>query len=558
MVVILIAIPLGHYFDLEHAHQYLVNGHEYNIGPKFLVTLPENILEGFTFPDFSHIFSAVSIKYIVMFALVGSLESLLSTKAIDILDPHKRKSNLNKDLVGVGIGNTIAGFVGGLPMITEIVRSSANVNNVAKTKWSNFFHGMFLLLFVALAPGLIHQIPLAALGAMLVYTGFRLAAPKVFLETYRVGKEQLAIFVSTLIVTLASDLIIGIFSGILLKFIFHLFRGAPLSSLFTSRVTILKGPDGAYTLGLRDSAIFSNFLGLKKVLDSIPAGNKIKLDFGDVKVVDHTVMEHLHHYGEDYERAGGKIVIQGMEKLTPLSRHPLACRTLPKESTNAKIADPRTKQMMELARQLQFQFTGSRDVGSNFGKFSSSPVRVKYEANVIHGRIGEHIYTVSDLSVVHGGNMKAKIHQITTLSISNLHLGIPIFSMTKEDIWDKVLEKAFLDDIDFKYHPKFSAKYKLSGIKEKEIRSFFTSPLITFFERYPTYQIESLGAELIIYKTDQLLNPEEIQEMISYGKAIIDTISFKAVEEKPKLKISYPENEVNQEPLLTYTRDRSV
>ena len=116
LLVILLAIPIGRYFDLEHEHSYLfLDNHEYTIGPKFLVTLPDNLFSAITFPDFSALFTLTSIKYIVMFALVGSLESLLSSKAIDSIDPYKRKSNMNRDLIGVGIGNTLAGLIGGLP-----------------------------------------------------------------------------------------------------------------------------------------------------------------------------------------------------------------------------------------------------------------------------------------------------------------------------------------------------------------------------------------------------------------------------------------------------------
>jgi MFS superfamily sulfate permease-like transporter len=326
MIVILMAIPLGHYFDLEHSHKYLVNGSEFEVGPSFLVTLPNDVLDGFTSPNWSRIFSGDSIKYIILFALVGSLESLISTKAVDILDPFKRKSNLNKDLLAVGIGNTICGFIGALPMVSEIVRSSANINNGGRTKWSNFFHGCFLLAFVALAPGLIHQIPLSALGAMLVFTGYRLASPQVFREIYKVGKEQLAIFSITLVITLAEGLLEGIFAGILAKFLLHLYAGAPFSSLFSSKIKMVKGKDDVYTLKLTDSAIFSNYLGFKRVLDRISAGKRIVLDFSNVKIVDHTVMEHLHHYGEDYHRAGGEMIIKGMEHLKTWSTHPLSYR----------------------------------------------------------------------------------------------------------------------------------------------------------------------------------------------------------------------------------------
>lgn len=330
LIVILVAIPLGIYFDLEHEHKYLfLDGHEYTIGPKFLVTLPDNLLSAITFPDFSQILSGTSIKYIIMFALVGSLESLLSTKAIDGLDPYKRKSNMNKDLVGVGIGNTLAGFIGGLPMISEIVRSSSNINNGGKTAWSNSFHGLFLLVFVAFFPNLIHQIPLAALAAMLIYTGFRLASPKEFYKTYKIGREQLAIFLVTIVVTLATDLLIGIGVGIATKFILHVVNGLPLKYMFKPLFTVQVKED-VYTVDVFHSAVFSNYIKLKKSLDALPRKKTIKIDFTNANLVDHTVMENLHLYQHDYEHEGGKFTLCGLGHLRKSSEHDLASRKLKK------------------------------------------------------------------------------------------------------------------------------------------------------------------------------------------------------------------------------------
>jgi MFS superfamily sulfate permease-like transporter len=526
MLVILISIPLGYYFDLEHTHKYLVNGTQFEVGPSYLVSLPENLLDGIQMPNWSHIMEPESIKYIILFALVGSLESLISTKAVDTLDPYKRKSNLNKDLLAVGIGNTICGFIGALPMISEIVRSSANINNGGKTKWSNFFHGLFILGFVAFAPGLIHHIPLSALAAMLIFTGYRLASPKVFRETYKVGKEQLAIFVITIVITVAEGLLEGIFAGILAKFILHLFSGAPLGSLLSSKVKVVKSHDNVYTLSLTDAAIFSNYLGFKRVLDKIPAGNRIVLDFSNVKIVDHTVMEHLHHYGEDYHRGGGEMVIKGMEKLKALSSHPLSYRVLSNEVQTSEVKDSRDKDLKAFAKSVGFSYQSTNQTNqSNFGSFSAEPFRVKYEGNILAGKISGHHYHISDLSIVKGGEFKAQIFHVSVLSIADLHMGIPIFNMEKEMLMAKIMDKAFINDIDFKEFPLFSNKYTLNGINEDQIRRFFTKEIIEYFENNDIYNIESLGAELLIYKSNRVATVEELKEMLNFGKGLVEIIS---------------------------------
>jgi MFS superfamily sulfate permease-like transporter len=326
LLVVLIAIPLGHYFDLEHEHKYLfLNGHEYNLGPKFLVTLPANVLDGIVLPRFDYLFTSFGIQMMITYALVASLESLLTASAIDKLDPYKRQSNFNRELFAKGSGNVLSSMLGGLPIIAEVVRSSANVNNGAKTRWANFFHGAFLLIFILFLSQVIHQIPLAALAAMLMVTGYRLASPKEFVKTLKIGKEQLLIFVTTIIVTLATDLLIGIGFGITIKLIIHMINGVPLKSLFKPFLTIQQNND-EYLIDVEHSAIFSNYIGFKKQLDRLPLGKKIIVDLTNVKLIDHTVMEHLHELENRYKENGGQFEIIGLKDHKPLSTHPFATR----------------------------------------------------------------------------------------------------------------------------------------------------------------------------------------------------------------------------------------
>lgn len=325
LLALAIAVPLGFLFDLEHVHTYTWQGHAWPIGPNFLVTLPANLFAAITTPDWSAITTAPSIKYIVMFTLVGSLESLLSAKAVDLLDPAHRRSNLDRDLFATGAGNFVAAWIGGIPMISEIVRSSANINYGAKSRLSNFFHGCCLLLFVALVPGLIHRIPLAALAAMLIVTGVRLASPSEFARTFRIGTEQLAVFTMTLLVTLATDLLVGVGAGILTKLVLHFRHGAPWRGLFAPEIEQESDGDRA-VVTVRNSALFTNYLGLSKRLAALQGHHVVVLDLGETRLVDHTVMEKLHHMRDEWERDGRRLEVIGLEAHETLSEHPLAAR----------------------------------------------------------------------------------------------------------------------------------------------------------------------------------------------------------------------------------------
>lgn len=338
LVVLVAAVGLGVAFDLEHRHTYLFpddffhpdHRGEFEVGPRFLVDMPEVLecpADAFAFPDFRGVATATGLQYILLFCLIGSLESLLSAKAIELVDPWRRKTDFDRDLLAVGVANTLASAVGALPMISEIVRSKANIDNGARTRGANFFHGLFLLGFVLLFPNLIHRIPLAALGAMLVYTGFRLASPREFVRTYRVGSEQFVVFVGTILATLATDLLVGIGVGIALEVAFHLRHGCPVGGLLRSDVTVVPEGDKLVVLVVRRAAVFSNWLGVRTaILREAEGRDEVVIDLTHTRLVDHSVMEKLRQLADDFARAGRRLTVVGLDEHTPLSGHPLAAR----------------------------------------------------------------------------------------------------------------------------------------------------------------------------------------------------------------------------------------
>jgi MFS superfamily sulfate permease-like transporter len=324
LVVLIVAVALGYGFDLEHDHYYRMFGGEFHLGPEYLVHLPGSLLDAVAFPDFSQITSPTSIKYIAMFALVGSIESTLSVLAVDTLDPAKRASDLNRDLLVVGVGNLVAALIGGLPMISEIVRSKANIDAGATSRFANFFHGLLLLGFVALLPMVLQHIPLAALAAMLVYTGSKLASPAEFKHMGELGMDQLALFLVTLLVTLATDLLVGVGTGLALKIVMHLARGVPLTTLVRGEFKVVHA-NGELRLVFPQAATFSSLLKVRQMVSNLPEEIvRVVINVQDAALVDHTFLERVEQMSQEWPHA--KLVFVGLDNLVAASASKTASR----------------------------------------------------------------------------------------------------------------------------------------------------------------------------------------------------------------------------------------
>ncbi|TAH25194.1 MAG: SulP family inorganic anion transporter [Cytophagales bacterium] len=472
----------------------------------------------------------IFLKYVIMFALVGTIESLLTVKAIDAMDPYKRKSNYNKDLIAVGIGNTISSILGGLPMISEVARSSANVNNGAKTRWANFFHGVFLLLSVLLLVPVLEMIPNAALAAMLIGVGYRLASPKEFYKTYKIGSEQLLIFIATVIATLATDLLIGVAVGIIVKISLHLYFGVNFRYLFKAKAKFSQTSSEAYLLIIDGAAVFSNYLSLKKYIDSVPLNAKFTIDIQDAIVVDHTFMEHLHTLDNLMLSKGGELIITGLETHKNLSSHPLALRRkLPESSaisdlsfTNQIILNPRQKLLQKYAESHQFQYTPNYKLTPNkFKLFGFSGVhKIKAEENIIKGKLEDNIeFELSDIIIEEVQRLTKYDYKMTVLISDTVNFEMPDFSIEEEGVFDRLISKR---DINFDHAPDFSKKHLIIGEDKEAIRKFFTNDLIHFFEQHPGIYLDVINNKLFVYKEPSLLSIGECGKLISFANRFIE------------------------------------
>ncbi|MBA4018332.1 MAG: sulfate transporter [Pirellula sp.] len=298
LIVLIVAIPLGQALHLNE---------------KQLISLPDRIQDVFAFPDYSRIVSSTALKWIIMFSLVGTLESMLSAKAIDLLDPWKRKTSMNRDVLGVGVANTVAALIGGLPMISEILRSSANISNGARTRVSNTAHGLFLLLALLFLVPLVKLIPIAALGAMLVFAGFRLASPKEFVHMWRSGKGQFLAFMLTIgVIMIAGDLLEGIFAGVAAELLLNVFAGASLATLFKPNLELHSERNRVH-MKVHSALTFTNWIPFLRTFRRADDGGRkdFVVDLTNAHPIDRTARDKLAMLQSEFAGEGRELELVG-------------------------------------------------------------------------------------------------------------------------------------------------------------------------------------------------------------------------------------------------------
>ncbi len=269
------------------------------IGTQHLVQLPVPQQDGhlfglFTLPDFSALMTVDAWRIGITIAVVGSLESLLSMKATDKMDPFKRESDTNRELMAQGVGNLLTGLVGGLPLSGVLVRSAANVDAGARTRWASVLQGALLLACVLAIPAVINLIPLAAVAALLLYTGFRLASPALFRTSWSLGTSQFVPFIVTLVAIVLTNPLIGVTIGLLVAgfFILAQYLRQPALRQVSPAGAVLR------RFQLPDQATFLSKANIERTLSALPDGVRVEIDGSNTSRFDYDVLESLHEFTE--------------------------------------------------------------------------------------------------------------------------------------------------------------------------------------------------------------------------------------------------------------------
>ncbi len=274
------------------------------------VPVPENLSSffgQFSFPNFGVITNPQIWITAFTIALVASLETLLCVEATDKLDPDKRVTPTNRELIAQGTGNLISGLIGGLPVTQVIVRSSANIQSGGKTKMSAIIHGFLLLISVLLIPALLNQIPLSVLAAILLIVGYKLAKPSLFITMYQLGWKQSIPFVVTVLGIVFTDLLIGIGLGLMVGIVVILIKSFQNSHFL--HIEDKSNGKHRIKMTLAEEVTFFNKGAILKELDSLPEDTVLELDVTKTRFLDHDIIEILQDFSEKRKTRNIDIII---------------------------------------------------------------------------------------------------------------------------------------------------------------------------------------------------------------------------------------------------------
>jgi MFS superfamily sulfate permease-like transporter len=290
LVVVIASVFINQAFHLFQPGWFIAKSHMVSLP---VLESPGQIVDELRFPDFSQLSNPAVYLVALTIAIIASLETLLSVEAVDKLDPHKRFTPPNRELKAQGVGNILASLIGGLPMTSVIVRSSANINAGGQTKIASFVHGLFLMLSVFFLASFINQVPLSALAAVLLMVGFKLTKPMLYKKQWKLGGEQFIPFIVTILAILFTDLLKGICVGLVIG-VFYILKANYKSPYFFHKEE--HHEKDIIRIQLSENVTFLNKASIVLTLEHLPDDSKVIIDGSKSTFIDYDVLEVIQDF----------------------------------------------------------------------------------------------------------------------------------------------------------------------------------------------------------------------------------------------------------------------
>lgn len=286
LVVVILGVVLSNFLTRFGPELTIQDSHLVNLGGFDGLRSLSQVIQ---MPEFSGVWDPRVWRIAVTIALVASIESLLSIEATDKMDPYRRITPLNRELKAQGVSNMVSGLIGGLPVTAVIVRSSANIVAGGKTKVSAILHGVFLVVVVVAAPGMLQQIPLASLAGVLLFVGYKLNTPELYRQTYRKGWDQFLPFLVTIVAILLTDLLVGISIGLMVSIFFV------LKTNFQTAVIVVND-QSQFLVKFTKDVSFLHKAKLRKTFEQIPPGSSVVIDGTRCQFLDADIVETIEDF----------------------------------------------------------------------------------------------------------------------------------------------------------------------------------------------------------------------------------------------------------------------
>lgn len=544
----------------------IVLGYLLQLEDKYLITMPPSLFEGgIRLPAFgdmfakTHLWTSLLIVVITL-TLIDGIESIATIKAVDKIDPFQRKSHENTTLRAMGVSNLLSSLIGGLTIIPGGIKSRANIDAGGRTLWANFYNAVFLLIFLLFAKDIISRIPLAAIGAVLVYVGWRLCEIKIYARTYAIGRDQLLIFIITVVSILATDLLAGLIIGAIAEILLILYLLSPttryvitgrltlrqsvgiiaknLMSMFHSPILNVKQSENMglphYRISVASLTCF-NLMSLDLVLKKLPEKSGLTFVFTEAsRIIDHSGMEYLHQLEEERIREGLPFTVEGIDNFYQFTGHPLSGRMQDVRFVRekAKLTE-RQKELSVMAQSYNFDFNPEIEAVINRSDFIYLRLGANRERNnTLRGDYNNYAVKIFDYS-----------HSYTPDYYVEDHHTLAVFR--RNDIKDGVLphlviapghylEHYFVEykEVDFREYEQFSALYKVYAEDPEKAKDFLSEDFIRSLVEKPEYYIEIRNNAILVFHPGQAIeHPKVIPMLLSFTEKIEDLLQKRS---KPK------------------------